>query len=58
MCASKQTTKAVLHKLQSAEPTCTAEHAGQEGDEAAVKVGEKIEQAGENILDAAKGDKD
>jgi len=36
----------------------TAEHAGQELDEAAAKVGEKIEQAGEKIQDAAKGDKD
>lgn len=48
MCASKQTTKSVLHKLQSAEATCTVEHAGQEVDEAAAKVSEKIEQAGEH----------
>lgn len=36
----------------------SAEHAGQEVDEAAAKVGEKIEHAGEKIQDAAKGDKD
>ncbi len=36
----------------------TAEHAGQEIDEAAAKVGEKVEQAGEKIQDEAKGDKD
>lgn len=35
-----------------------AEHTGQEVDEAAAKVGKKIEQAGKNIQDAAKGDKD
>ncbi|MHB1083408.1 MAG: hypothetical protein ACYCZA_01000 [Thiobacillus sp.] len=36
----------------------TAEHAGQEIDEAAAKAGEKIEQIGEKIQDEAKGDKD
>ncbi len=34
--------------FKSAEATCTVEHAGQEVDEAAAKVSEKIEQAGEH----------
>lgn len=36
----------------------TAEHAGRKIDAAAAKAGEKIEQAGESIKDAAKGDQD
>lgn len=34
-----------------------AERAGKSVDNAASKVGEKIEKAGDNIQDAAKGDK-
>ncbi len=34
-----------------------AEHAGKEIDKAADKAGQQIEKAGENIRDAAKGDK-
>jgi hypothetical protein len=33
-----------------------AEHAGKAIDNAAVKVGEKVEKAGDKIQDAAKGD--
>lgn len=35
----------------------SAEHAGRDIDEAAAKVGEKIERVGENIQDAVKDDK-
>jgi len=34
-----------------------AEHAGKEVDKAVDKAGQKIEKAGENIQDAAKGEK-
>jgi len=34
-----------------------AEHAGKEVDKATAKVGQQIEKAGENIQDAAKGEK-
>lgn len=34
-----------------------AEHAGKEIDKAVAKAGQQIEKAGENIQDAAKGDK-
>lgn len=34
-----------------------AEHAGKEADKAAAQVGQKIEKAGENMQDAAKGEK-
>jgi len=34
-----------------------AEHAGKEVDKATAKVGQQVEKAGDNIQDAAKGDK-
>ena len=34
-----------------------AEHAGKEIDKAVDKAGQKVEQAGERVQDAAKGDK-
>ncbi|NMG29680.1 hypothetical protein [Aromatoleum evansii] len=52
----------VMSALLAALPGCQkqegpAEKAGKEVDKAAATVGEKIEKAGENIQDAAKGDK-
>ena len=46
---------AVLFGCQKQEGT--AEHVGKEIDKAVDKAGQKIEQAGERVQDAAKGDK-
>lgn len=46
---------AVLSGCQK--PEGPAEHAGKEIDKATDKAGQQIEKAGENIQDAAKGDK-
>ncbi len=46
---------AVLSGCQK--PEGPAEHAGKEVDKAVDKAGQQIEKAGDNIQDAAKGDK-
>jgi hypothetical protein len=52
----------VMSEMFVALPGCQrqegpAEHAGKEADKAVEKVGQQIERAGENIQDAAKGNK-
>lgn len=47
---------ALLFALSGCQKEGPAERAGKEVDNAAAKVGEKVEKAGDSIQDAAKGD--